>query len=328
MTTVYGSGYVTAAFIWKFQIIIGYCQIPLACWAMSGKACSPFWWAAERMPTEKQRVEKIERRKREQEEEAASRKTRGLAVARSGRIGALIEEFRYFVSPFQTPAFRWLWIQAFVGTIGGTIQGSLTFYWFQDCFPDGYYLFKWQLAKDVQSAVAINGMVGAVVNSAVSWSGNYWRERIGGRQICLGFGPWAATGIIGFACPFTYVIFSYDFLSYDSKYLFTVVLFWTVSTPGNIHVNRIFNLPLCLGPFMAYTLLGVGMEQCLRRLRKRRWWRARHRRAASRCEHWACEQPRPRLELTRLCRADSERVSADVSRWSNQVGKSTSNLPL
>jgi hypothetical protein len=32
----------------------------------------------------------------------------------------------------------------------------------------------------------------------------------------------------GFACPFTYVLFSYDWLRYDSKYLFTVVLFWTV----------------------------------------------------------------------------------------------------
>eukprot|EP01046_Picozoa_sp_COSAG06_P074118 COSAG06_NODE_22508_length_721_cov_0.977492_1_plen_118_part_00 len=116
------------------------------------------------MPTEKQRAEKIEKRRREQEEAAADRKARGLAVARSGRIGALIEELHYFVSPFGTPAFRWLWIHAFIATIGGTIQGSLTFYWFQDCFPDGYYLFNWQLAKDVQSAVAINGMVGAVVN--------------------------------------------------------------------------------------------------------------------------------------------------------------------
>ena len=71
-------------------------------------------------------------------------------------------------------------------------------------------------------------MVGAIVNSAVSWSGNYWRDRVGGRQICLGFGPWALTGIIGFACPFTYVLFSVSFLSYDARYLFTIVLFWTV----------------------------------------------------------------------------------------------------
>ena len=47
----------------------------------------------------------------------------------------------------------------------------------------------WKITANVQSAVAINGMVGAIVNSAVSWSGNYWRERVGGRQICLGFVP-------------------------------------------------------------------------------------------------------------------------------------------
>ena len=39
--------------------VIGYTQIPLACWAMSGKACSLFWWAPERMPTAEQRAEKV-----------------------------------------------------------------------------------------------------------------------------------------------------------------------------------------------------------------------------------------------------------------------------
>ena len=89
-------------------------------------------------------------------------------MARSGRLGALVEEIKYFVSPFQTPAFRWLWLQSFVATVGALVQGYFTFYWFQDCFPDGYYVFGWKLSNDVSSAVAINGMVGAIVNSAVS----------------------------------------------------------------------------------------------------------------------------------------------------------------
>ena len=65
--------------------VIGYTQIPLACWAMSGKACSLFWWAPERMPTAEQRAEKVAARQRARVEEAASRKARGLAVARAVR---------------------------------------------------------------------------------------------------------------------------------------------------------------------------------------------------------------------------------------------------
>jgi hypothetical protein len=109
--------------------------------------------------------------------------------------------------------------------MGGIIQGYFTYYWFQDSIaPHGFFLFTHKVTSHPQSAVSINGMVGAIVNSAVSWSGNYWRERTGGRQICLGFGPWALSGVIGFACPFTYAICS----GFDPKRLYTVVLFWTV----------------------------------------------------------------------------------------------------
>jgi hypothetical protein len=38
MGILLGEGVVSNEFIWDFQIVIGYCQIPLACWAMSGKA--------------------------------------------------------------------------------------------------------------------------------------------------------------------------------------------------------------------------------------------------------------------------------------------------
>ena len=168
MGLLLGAGLISPSFVWWFQIVVGYLQVPLACWAMSGKACSPFWWAPERMPTTEQRAAKAAARHKAQQEAAASRAARGLAVARSGRLGALVEEIKYFVSPFQTPAFRWLWLQSFVATVGALVQGYFTFYWFQDCFPDGYYVFGWKLSNDVSSAVAINGMVGAIVNSAVS----------------------------------------------------------------------------------------------------------------------------------------------------------------
>jgi MFS family permease len=44
MGILLGEGHITAEDVWWFQIVIGYCQIPCACWAMSGRACSPFWW--------------------------------------------------------------------------------------------------------------------------------------------------------------------------------------------------------------------------------------------------------------------------------------------
>ena len=228
MGILLGEGHITPDFVWWFQIVIGYCQIPLACWAMSGRACSPFWWAKERMPTPKQLAEKAAALQKEREIEAAIRRKRGLAVARSGWAGALGQEFKEFISPFQTPAFRWLWCWQSIATIGGVIQGCFTFYWFQDCFNKEYYFLKWKVTNSEQTAVSVNGLVGAITNSAVSWSGNYWRDTVGGRQICLGFGPWALTGIIGFLCPFTYVLFSYPTEISSARILYTVVLFWTI----------------------------------------------------------------------------------------------------
>ena len=73
----------------------------------------------------------------------------------------------------------------------------------------------------MQSAFSVNNMIGSIVSSCTSWTGNYWRERCGGRQICLGVGPWALTGIIGFACPFTYVVFSQDSAWWTPRILFT-----------------------------------------------------------------------------------------------------------
>jgi hypothetical protein len=70
----------------------------------------------------------------------------------------------------------------------------------------------------VRSAVSINGMVGSVLNAAVSWTGNWWRDRVGGRQMILS-PPYGLTGLLGLACPFTYALLRPDF---------TLVLLWTV----------------------------------------------------------------------------------------------------
>ena len=56
----------------------------------------------------------------------------------------------------------------------------------QDCFTEGFFLFnRWEIAHDVQGAVAINGATNSIIMVAVSWSGSWWRDRFGGRQMVL-----------------------------------------------------------------------------------------------------------------------------------------------
>ena len=53
--------------------------------------------------------------------------------------------FREFTSAFKNPCYRWLWVQSLLGTVGGIISGQFTFFWYQDCFPHGYYFFSWKV---------------------------------------------------------------------------------------------------------------------------------------------------------------------------------------
>lgn len=113
----------------------------------------------------------------------------------------------------------------------------------------------------MQTAVSVNIICGTAVNICISWSGDYWREREGGRQICLGpavrcgaaatadanegdseatedeplrnqqwaLVPVGATGIIGWLAPFSFVLFSsWSPAGYPHGILYTVVIFWTV----------------------------------------------------------------------------------------------------
>jgi hypothetical protein len=109
------------------------------------------------MPSAKQQREKAAKKAKHRADEAASRAQRGLAVARAGRLGVLIEETHEFVSPFGTPAFRWLFVQQTVGTIGGIIQGAFTFYWFQDCFSEGYWFLGYHITDSVRHVTQTAG---------------------------------------------------------------------------------------------------------------------------------------------------------------------------
>eukprot|EP01047_Picozoa_sp_COSAG01_P052928 COSAG01_NODE_5617_length_4143_cov_2.188180_3_plen_244_part_00 len=163
-------------------------------------------------------------RKRADAAEAAARL--GVAAAKGGsRLVVMLAEFKEFVSAFvsditrhslplfrardislapalrargrctqRTAAYRWLWIQSCTGCIGGIIQGCFSYYWFQDCYPHGYYFLGWKVSHSVQTAVSVNIIVGTFTNICVSWSGNYWREREGGAADLPGPQPHSATG--------------------------------------------------------------------------------------------------------------------------------------
>eukprot|EP01052_Picozoa_sp_SAG31_P025139 SAG31_NODE_2187_length_6236_cov_2.337135_4_plen_211_part_00 len=123
-----GEGHISDELVWDLAILCAYMQVPLATWAFSGKACAPwkavlypFLWsndAKERMPSKRQLAEKAAQTKRE---------LKGFALTKGCDVFA--REVREFFSPFKTPAYRYLWIQSFVGTIGGIIQGAFSFYW-------------------------------------------------------------------------------------------------------------------------------------------------------------------------------------------------------
>eukprot|EP01047_Picozoa_sp_COSAG01_P052927 COSAG01_NODE_5617_length_4143_cov_2.188180_2_plen_291_part_00 len=58
MGILVGEHYISNHTIWNLNIAVQFLQIPLACWACSGRACPPWRWAPERMPTARQLREK------------------------------------------------------------------------------------------------------------------------------------------------------------------------------------------------------------------------------------------------------------------------------
>jgi hypothetical protein len=90
-----------------------------------------------------------------------------------------------FVSAFKEPGFKWQFVCSFFGSVGGTFSGFFNYYWLEDCFPAGYWFFGFEIATNVQSAVAINAMLGTIIGSCTHWSGPWWRDRFGGRQMLI-----------------------------------------------------------------------------------------------------------------------------------------------
>lgn len=122
-----------------------------------------------------------------------------------------------FSSAFREPAFKWMWIYTFIATVGGTFSNYFFIYWMQDTFTEGFYVFGFKIASNVQSAVAVNGSIASIVGVCVSWSGSWWRDRFGGRQVCL------LSSLMGLLQPFTYA-YAPQFIS--AKDMYSLVFCW------------------------------------------------------------------------------------------------------
>ena len=92
-------------------------------------------------------------------------------------------------------------------------------YWMQDTFTSGFYVFGFKVASNVQSAVALNGAVASIVGVAVSWSGSWWRDRFGGRQMVM------LSSIITLLTPFSY---AYGPQLFGARNMYTLVFCWCV----------------------------------------------------------------------------------------------------
>jgi hypothetical protein len=84
------------------------------------------------------------------------------------------------------------------------------------------WLFGWKIANNVKSLVAINGLIGNIIQLSIKWSGEWWRVRWGERAVCI----WA--GVFGCWATLSYPIYMMYVPHAEQKYLYTLCLFWQV----------------------------------------------------------------------------------------------------
>lgn len=92
-----------------------------------------------------------------------------------------------FVDSFRFPTYKWYWLFLTCNTFSTMVETSFQFFWLQDCFPDGFWFFKWRVASNVKSAVALTGMITTFLSVVciATLKPHWWRERFGGRQVIL-----------------------------------------------------------------------------------------------------------------------------------------------
>jgi hypothetical protein len=197
--------------LWWYNIWLIVLQTPLYCICCNGKACDGFSFSGIWKPERPARV-KVDLRAK-----ALAELNHGDERTPRKRAAAWLKEF---TEAFTNPCYRWLWIQGFVGSIGGMIQGSFTFFWYQDCFPDGYYFFNIKVADTVVGATALNGLVGQILHIVFLplVRPDWWRDRFGGRALLI----WSGYVGLGLVQPFVFAYMT------GSKWLYTVIQLWSV----------------------------------------------------------------------------------------------------
>ena len=64
-----------------------------------------------------------------------------------------------------------------------------------------YAVFGHRITGSTATAISLLGMMGSIINACVVWSGNYFRDRFGGRQMVI-----YTTLLTQCVEPFTYAI--------------------------------------------------------------------------------------------------------------------------
>ena len=256
----------TGADIWILIL-----QIPLYCLCCNGRACDGCSWSGIWKP-EKEIRQKVDMRakvlKELAQEDTRSRCKRWkdnfyefvrfpptecpcsfvlVVLLRLRPRVSLLDRFAAQTEAFRDPCYKWLWIQGFIGQIGGIIQGQFTFFWsvkpqrcctvaislslsdssarrcagrYQDCFPHGYYFFHWKIADTVVGATAFNGLVSQILHLGMMpmIRPDYWRDRFGGRPLMI----WTGFAGLGLIQPFVYAWLT------ASPWLYTLIQIWSV----------------------------------------------------------------------------------------------------
>jgi Na+/melibiose symporter-like transporter len=176
--------------VWWINIIANPLMLPLVLVTFNGSACTGWSfhgiWKPEKAKSKKV-IEDHERIALNNQLRADKVKMDKKKFGCAYYARSVWSELKYFTTAFSDTCYRLLWLQGLVGTIGGIIMWQFGFYWYQDCFPHGYYFFKWKVATTPMSAISIQGIISQAlyVFMVPAFRPDYWRDRVGARPLML-----------------------------------------------------------------------------------------------------------------------------------------------
>lgn len=149
-----GQSWISHDTAFAFMLMLNIINLPLGCLAMGDR---PGCFSAERPVPDSDPGD-------------AGKSCATMLRERLGSPRRICETLADFLSAFRdSPAYRWYFLQAFVGTLNPF--GVFIFYWYQDCFAPRFTFFGWHLASSPQSATAILVAVGQIITTVTSLPG-------------------------------------------------------------------------------------------------------------------------------------------------------------